>query len=205
MDRYTSTSSQLITHDSVQDTVSVLFIVFFFFFCKVSHFPPSLSLTLLIGSSHCSGTTLASSASNHQSVLSPVAMPVPDPQPFTTLAQAQSNNSNNKKQTFTDDLHKLVDDWTKETLAAGPQARPSLNQIKQQQRNQALKGTPTHTSGGTLQVHPVSFPPAWLSVNSLKSLLLRCRHFYYLMVKAYNEKIQENTELMYIKAAVWIV
>ncbi|XP_053092220.1 serine/threonine-protein kinase WNK2-like isoform X7 [Pangasianodon hypophthalmus] len=112
-------------------------------------------------SSHCSGTTSASSASNQQSALSPVAMPVPDPQPFTTLAQAQTNNSNNKKRTFTDDLHKLVDDWAKETLAAGPQPRPSLNQIKQQQRHQDLKGTPTHMSGGTIQMR-ASLPPKFL-------------------------------------------
>ncbi|KAF4070642.1 hypothetical protein AMELA_G00287690 [Ameiurus melas] len=110
------------------------------------------------GSSHCSGTTSASSASYQQSALSPVAMPVPDPQPFTTLAQAQTNNSNNKKRTFTDDLHKLVDDWAKETLAAGPQSRPSLNQIKQQQRHQDLKGMPTHMSGATVQMR-ASVPP----------------------------------------------
>ncbi|KAK3540099.1 hypothetical protein QTP70_025801, partial [Hemibagrus guttatus] len=103
------------------------------------------------GSSHCSGTTSVSSASNQQSALSPVAMPVPDPQPFTALAQAQTNNSNNKKRTFTADLHKLVDDWAKETLSAGPQPRPSLNQIKQQQRHQDLKRTLTHMSGGTVQ------------------------------------------------------
>ncbi|XP_058244699.1 serine/threonine-protein kinase WNK2-like isoform X7 [Hemibagrus wyckioides] len=109
-------------------------------------------------SSHCSGTTSVSSASNQQSAPSPVAMPVPDPQPFTTLAQAQTNNSNNKKRTFTADLHKLVDDWARETLSAAPQPRPSLNQIKQQQRNQDLKGTLTHMSGGTVQMR-ASAPP----------------------------------------------
>ncbi|XP_078270790.1 serine/threonine-protein kinase WNK2 isoform X3 [Rhinoraja longicauda] len=44
----------------------------------------------------------------------------------------QTNNSNNKKGTFTDDLHKLVDDWTKETVGAA-QFKPSLNQLKQNQ------------------------------------------------------------------------
>ncbi|XP_060787577.1 serine/threonine-protein kinase WNK2-like isoform X2 [Neoarius graeffei] len=115
-------------------------------------------VSLSIWSSHCSGTTSTSSASNQQSALSPAAMPVPDPQPFTTLAQSQTNNSNNKKQTFTEDLHKLVDDWAKETLTAGPQPRPSLNQIKQQQRNRDLKGTSTHMSGGTIQM-TASMPP----------------------------------------------
>ncbi|XP_047678912.1 serine/threonine-protein kinase WNK2-like isoform X3 [Tachysurus fulvidraco] len=115
-------------------------------------------VSLSIWSSHCSGTTSVSSASNQQSALSPVAIPVPDPQPFTALAQAQTNNSNNKKRTFTEDLHKLVDDWAKETLSAVPQPRPSLNQIKQQQRHQDLKGTPTCMSGGTVQMR-ASAPP----------------------------------------------
>lgn len=52
----------------------------------------------------------------------------------------QTNNSNNKRGTFTDDLHKLVDDWTKETVAAASQPRPSLNQIRQQSRQQSLEG-----------------------------------------------------------------
>ncbi|KAM9751070.1 serine/threonine-protein kinase WNK2 isoform 14-T14 [Menidia menidia] len=61
-------------------------------------------------------------------------------QPFTRLAQVQTNNSNNKRGTFTDDLHKLVDDWTKETVAAASQPRLSLNQIKQQRFQQGLEG-----------------------------------------------------------------
>ncbi|XP_062855236.1 serine/threonine-protein kinase WNK2-like [Trichomycterus rosablanca] len=104
------------------------------------------------GSSQSNGATPVASASNQQSAFSPVAMPVPDPQPYVTLAQAQTNNSNNKTCTFTDDLHKLVDDWAKETLTAGPQPRPSLNQIKKQQRNQDLMPTPTTMSGATNQI-----------------------------------------------------
>ncbi|XP_070824703.1 serine/threonine-protein kinase WNK2 isoform X5 [Chaetodon trifascialis] len=68
------------------------------------------------------------------------ATPSPSAQPITRLAQVQTNNSNNKRGTFTDDLHKLVDDWTKETVAAANQPRPSLNQIKQQRRQQDLEG-----------------------------------------------------------------
>lgn len=71
---------------------------------------------------------------------------------MTVLAQAQTNNSNNKKPgTFTDDLHKLVDDWTKETLAA-TQPRPSLNQIKQQRRMQDLEGLAAPLGGATQEV-----------------------------------------------------
>ncbi|XP_054465491.1 serine/threonine-protein kinase WNK2 isoform X2 [Anoplopoma fimbria] len=65
----------------------------------------------------------------------------PSPQPISRLAQVQTNNSNNKRGTFTDDLHKLVDDWTKETVAAANQPRPSLNQIKQQRRQLDLEAT----------------------------------------------------------------
>ncbi|MBN3325355.1 WNK2 kinase, partial [Atractosteus spatula] len=63
----------------------------------------------------------------------PQAVPAAPPQQLAGLAQAQANNSNNKKGTFTDDLHKLVDDWTKETIAAA-HAKPSLNQIKQKRQ-----------------------------------------------------------------------
>ncbi|KAG9333839.1 hypothetical protein JZ751_009989, partial [Albula glossodonta] len=45
------------------------------------------------------------------------AMSTPPPhQPMAGLAQAQANNSNNKSGTFTDDLHKMVDDWAQGTL-----------------------------------------------------------------------------------------
>nr|XP_046253339.1 serine/threonine-protein kinase WNK2-like isoform X3 [Scatophagus argus] len=77
-------------------------------------------------------------ASQTQSSLA-AATPSPSPQPITRLAQVQTNNSNNKRGTFTDDLHKLVDDWTKETVAAASQPRPSLNQIRQQRRQQDLE------------------------------------------------------------------
>jgi len=70
--------------------------------------------------------------------------PSPSPRPIARLAQVQTNNSNNKRGTFTDDLHKLVDDWTKETVAAAATAapgrpRPSLNQIKERRRQQDLE------------------------------------------------------------------
>ncbi|XP_041801172.1 serine/threonine-protein kinase WNK2-like isoform X2 [Chelmon rostratus] len=84
-------------------------------------------------------TTAQTAASQTQPSLT-TATPSPSPQPITRLAQVQTNNSNNKRGTFTDDLHKLVDDWTKETVAAASQPRPSLNQIKQQRRQQDLEG-----------------------------------------------------------------
>uniref|UniRef100_W5N9P5 non-specific serine/threonine protein kinase n=1 Tax=Lepisosteus oculatus TaxID=7918 RepID=W5N9P5_LEPOC len=75
------------------------------------------------------GGSAAAGAQNPQ----PQAVPAAPPQQLAGLAQAQANNSNNKKGTFTDDLHKLVDDWTKETIAAA-HAKPSLNQIKQKRQ-----------------------------------------------------------------------
>ena len=75
----------------------------------------------------------------------------PDPLPQTTLqVQVQANNSNNKKGTFTDDLHKLVDQWTSKTVGA-VQAKPSLNQLKQNQKRQDMepKANPAQTQNET--------------------------------------------------------
>ncbi|XP_061760273.1 serine/threonine-protein kinase WNK2 isoform X3 [Nerophis ophidion] len=63
----------------------------------------------------------------------------PSPQSISRLTQVQTNNSNNKRSTFTDDPHKLVDDWPK-AISAANQPPPSLNQIKQQRRLQDLEG-----------------------------------------------------------------
>ncbi|XP_047437611.1 serine/threonine-protein kinase WNK2 isoform X2 [Mugil cephalus] len=117
------------------------------------------------------------------------ATPSPSPQPITRLAQVQTNNSNNKRGMFTDDLHKLVDDWTKETVSAANQPRPSLNQMKQQRRQQDLEvrappmGAVTHEMKchvGPSKFHlPLSCPltaalgpglPATLSPNSSSML-----------------------------------
>uniref|UniRef100_A0A8C7T125 non-specific serine/threonine protein kinase n=1 Tax=Oncorhynchus mykiss TaxID=8022 RepID=A0A8C7T125_ONCMY len=98
------------------------------------------------------GSSHGASATSNQQQPATVPNPLPSPQPMTVLAQAQTNNSNNKKPgTFTDDLHKLVDDWTKETLAA-TQPRPSLNQIKQQRRMQDLEGLAAPLGGATQEV-----------------------------------------------------
>ncbi|KAM4894166.1 serine/threonine-protein kinase WNK2 isoform 2-T2 [Sylvia borin] len=61
----------------------------------------------------------------------------PEPLPQSPL-QVQANNSNNKKGTFTDDLHKLVDQWTSKTVGAA-QTKPSLNQLKQNQKRQDME------------------------------------------------------------------
>ncbi len=81
------------------------------------------------------------SASNQN--LPPAAMPASSSQPITALIQAQANNSNNKSGTFTDDLHKLVDDWAKETLASAPQLRPSVCQSRPQRSHQSFQTYPT--------------------------------------------------------------
>ncbi|XP_066499459.1 serine/threonine-protein kinase WNK2-like isoform X2 [Hoplias malabaricus] len=119
-------------------------------------------VSLSIWSSHSAGAAVVTSACSQHSVSPPVVTPAPAPRPITTLAQAQTNNSNNKTGTFTDDLHKLVDDWAKETLAAAPQARPSLNQIKQQQRHYDFKATSVPRGGATNQMR-ASVPPSSLN------------------------------------------
>nr|XP_056707574.1 serine/threonine-protein kinase WNK2 [Euleptes europaea] len=81
----------------------------------------------------------------------------PDPLPQTTLqVQVQANNSNNKKGTFTDDLHKLVDQWTSKTVGV-VQAKPSLNQLKQNQKRQDMepKANPTQTQNEMCGVNSV--------------------------------------------------
>lgn len=66
-------------------------------------------------------------------------VPGPEPGPPPALhVQAQVNNSNNKRGTFTDDLHKLVDEWTSKTAGAA-QLKPSLNQLKQTQKLQGME------------------------------------------------------------------
>uniref|UniRef100_A0A8D2KX21 WNK lysine deficient protein kinase 2 n=1 Tax=Varanus komodoensis TaxID=61221 RepID=A0A8D2KX21_VARKO len=81
----------------------------------------------------------------------------PDPLPQATLqVQVQANNSNNKKGTFTDDLHKLVDQWTSKTVGA-VQAKPSLNQLKQNQKRQDMepKANAMQTQNETCGVNSV--------------------------------------------------
>ncbi|KFO80675.1 Serine/threonine-protein kinase WNK2, partial [Cuculus canorus] len=76
----------------------------------------------------------------------------PEPLPQSTL-QVQANNSNNKKGMFTDDLHKLVDQWTSKTVGAA-QTKPSLNQLKQNQKRQDMepKANPMQTQNETYGV-----------------------------------------------------
>ncbi|XP_069039638.1 serine/threonine-protein kinase WNK1 isoform X4 [Lepisosteus oculatus] len=63
-------------------------------------------------------------------------------------AHALPAASANKKGMFTDELHKLVDDWTKETVG-NALTKPSLNQIKQIQQKQEIGvwNQPSESSG----------------------------------------------------------
>ncbi|XP_059571477.1 serine/threonine-protein kinase WNK2 isoform X4 [Alligator mississippiensis] len=81
----------------------------------------------------------------------------PEPLPQSTLqVQVQANNSNNKKGTFTDDLHKLVDQWTSKTVGVA-QTKPSLNQLKQNQKRQDMepKANPMQIQNETCGVNSV--------------------------------------------------
>ncbi|KAM9750762.1 serine/threonine-protein kinase WNK3 isoform 4-T4 [Menidia menidia] len=59
-----------------------------------------------------------------------------NPEHHTSLL-AKRDHSPSRKSTFTDELHKLVDNWTKEMVGPVP-PKPSLNQIKQIQQVQEL-------------------------------------------------------------------
>uniref|UniRef100_A0A8C0BXH0 non-specific serine/threonine protein kinase n=1 Tax=Buteo japonicus TaxID=224669 RepID=A0A8C0BXH0_9AVES len=90
----------------------------------------------------------------------------PEPLPQSTL-QVQANNSNNKKGTFTDDLHKLVDQWTSKTVGAA-QTKPSLNQLKQNQKRQDMepKANPMQTQAQKLMKNPsLQFCPTLVCVS----------------------------------------
>ncbi|XP_036897242.1 serine/threonine-protein kinase WNK2 isoform X6 [Sturnira hondurensis] len=98
-----------------------------------AHGPGSALKRLCLGKEHSSRSSTSS------------LVPGPEPGPPPALhGQAQVNNSNNKKGTFTDDLHKLVDEWTSKTVGAS-QLKPSLNQLKQTQKlhdMEAMAGWP---------------------------------------------------------------
>lgn len=79
-----------------------------------------------------------------------------NPEHRTSLS-AKRDHSPLRKSTFTDELHKLVDNWTKETVGPAP-PKPSLNQIKQIQQVQEL--------GGWSQSTEVA-PPGWFPVAPL--------------------------------------
>ncbi|KAK7884862.1 hypothetical protein WMY93_027985 [Mugilogobius chulae] len=94
--------------------------------------PVSLSIWSSLNSAAAQATSLQPPPS--------LTTPASTPQTLPRLAQVQTNNSNNKQGTFTEDLHKLVDDWTKETLSVSQKPRPTLNQMKQERWQQELQG-----------------------------------------------------------------
>ncbi|KAM9669326.1 serine/threonine-protein kinase WNK3 [Dama dama] len=82
-----------------------------------------------------------------------------DPLCVESSAASFQQSSVNKKGMFTDDLHKLVDDWTKETVG-NSLIKPSLNQLKQSQQkletdnwNKAYENTPS----------TMGYTPTWIS------------------------------------------
>ncbi|KAK7916208.1 hypothetical protein WMY93_011969 [Mugilogobius chulae] len=65
-------------------------------------------------------------------------IPLENPEQHLSLT-TQRDQSPLRKSTFTDELHKLVDNWTKDPVGSTP-PKPSLNQIKQIQQVQELGG-----------------------------------------------------------------
>ncbi|XP_060056542.1 serine/threonine-protein kinase WNK2 isoform X2 [Erinaceus europaeus] len=121
--------------------------------------------------------------SSRSSTSSLVPGPEPGPQPALHV-QAQVNNSNNKKGTFTDDLHKLVDEWASRTAGA-TQLKPSLNQLKQTQKlhdmetpagrppapNEAWPVNASRAAVGTPCLAPVPGPPPTVVIPGAASAL----------------------------------
>uniref|UniRef100_A0A8C4Y9Z3 non-specific serine/threonine protein kinase n=1 Tax=Gopherus evgoodei TaxID=1825980 RepID=A0A8C4Y9Z3_9SAUR len=102
----------------------------------------------------CLGKDHSSRSSTNSLVTCPEPLPPP-----TLQVQVQANNSNNKKGTFTDDLHKLVDQWTSKTVGAA-QSKPSLNQLKQNQKRQDMepKANPMQAQNETCGVNKQRMP-----------------------------------------------
>ncbi|XP_055079257.1 serine/threonine-protein kinase WNK3 [Periophthalmus magnuspinnatus] len=82
-------------------------------------------------------------------------LPLDNPQQH--LSTTQRDHSPLRKSTFTDELHKLVDNWTKDPVGSTP-PKPSLNQIKQIQQVQELGGW-SHSTEPT--------QPGWFPVSPL--------------------------------------
>ncbi|XP_029456720.1 serine/threonine-protein kinase WNK2 isoform X8 [Rhinatrema bivittatum] len=135
--------------------------------------PVSLSIwstlkRLCLGKEHSSRSSTNSLATG----------PDPPPQhpPVAVLQiQAQVNNSNNKRGMFTDDLHKLVDEWASKTVGV-VQSKPSLNQLKQNQQRQDMEPKPVHTQNEACAVSATPWTPySNIAVNSAtKSVGEKC-------------------------------
>ncbi|CAH2316345.1 serine threonine- kinase WNK3 [Pelobates cultripes] len=74
-------------------------------------------------------------------------------------SDAGQQSISEKKSMFTDDLHKLVDDWAKEN-AGNPLLKPSLNQIKQ---NQSRSETDSWNRSYENSTATSGYPSSWAS------------------------------------------
>ncbi|XP_061625340.1 serine/threonine-protein kinase WNK2 isoform X2 [Phyllopteryx taeniolatus] len=108
------------------------------------------------------GSSFRTAAAQTQPSPASAAPSPPSPRPIGGLSRVQTNNSNNKKSMFTEDLHKLVDDWAKETVVAVHHPPPTLNQIKQQRRLQDLEGKVESPGAATHKMKCHSVPSGLL-------------------------------------------
>ncbi|XP_061625358.1 serine/threonine-protein kinase WNK2 isoform X4 [Phyllopteryx taeniolatus] len=129
--------------------------------------PVSLSIwstlkRLCLGKERSSRSSFRTAAAQTQPSPASAAPSPPSPRPIGGLSRVQTNNSNNKKSMFTEDLHKLVDDWAKETVVAVHHPPPTLNQIKQQRRLQDLEGKVESPGAATHKMKCHSVPSGLL-------------------------------------------
>ncbi|XP_074064658.1 serine/threonine-protein kinase WNK3 isoform X7 [Macrotis lagotis] len=82
-----------------------------------------------------------------------------DPLCMVNSAASCQRSPASKKGMFTDDLHKLVDDWTKETVG-NALIKPSLNQLKQ---NQHRLETDNRNKGYENPSSTVAYTSTWIS------------------------------------------
>uniref|UniRef100_A0A6I8N5S3 non-specific serine/threonine protein kinase n=1 Tax=Ornithorhynchus anatinus TaxID=9258 RepID=A0A6I8N5S3_ORNAN len=117
------------------------------------------SVKASLSSDICSGLANEGVGAHGQGSSTNSLVTAPEPLPTPIKVQGQLNNSNNKKGTFTDDLHKLVDEWTIKTVGS-TQLKPSLNQLKQNQKKQDMeaKATLTQTQNEPCQILKMRSP-----------------------------------------------
>ncbi|XP_056324678.1 serine/threonine-protein kinase WNK2 isoform X4 [Danio aesculapii] len=109
----------------------------------------------------------ASSGASNQSPMPPGSTPPPH-QPIG-LAQAQTNNSNNKTDAFTQQLHRLVDNWAQGVRA--PSRSRSLS-LRPQQLTRSRIWSATEVPGSMERLNASQLPLSWPQIDFHASVMV---------------------------------
>ncbi|XP_073773128.1 serine/threonine-protein kinase WNK2 isoform X18 [Danio rerio] len=109
----------------------------------------------------------ASSGASNQSPMPPGSTPPPH-QPVG-LAQAQTNNSNNKTDAFTQQLHRLVDNWAEGVRA--PSRSRSLS-LRPQQLTRTRIWSATEVPGSMERLNASRLPLSWPQIDFHASVMV---------------------------------